>query len=242
MSYFAFEAEESSYEDEELEKELEARVSAFVISDLEDDSDDESVDDDFSSCDEDKKSKNDEFDFSKQLVELSSYSNLTSVFFEDFNPKSLEKNSIEIKEDKPAILAEEIALESARKSPNPPVLDFLPDEKRVFSNTDKIQFEIDAEKKKNEREKAENEENAALKIQKAYRGFIVRKSKTGRMLRAHLESKKKILFVEKAQEFEFEERRRVAEEIKRENQKLLAEKTEREIHLKRLIFAQKATN
>lgn len=241
MSYFAFEAEESSYEDEELEKELEARVSAFVISDLENDSDDESVDDDLSCCDEDKKSKNEEFDFSKQLVELSSYSNLTSVFFEDFNPKALEKNSIEIKEDKPVILAEEIALESARKSPIPPVLAFLPEE-NVFSNTDKIQFEIDAEKKKNEREKAENEENAALKIQKAYRGFIVRKSKTGRMLRAHLESKKKILFVEKAQQFEFEERRRVAEEIKKENQKLLAEKTEREINLKRLIFAQKATN
>ena len=64
----------------------------------------------------------------------------------------------------------------------------------------------------------------------------MRKSNTGRMVRAHLESKKKILFVEKAQQFEFEERRRIAEKIKEENQKLLAEKIERE----RLVIAQKA--
>jgi len=229
MSYFAFDAEETAYKDEELERELEARVSAFLISDLED-SDEDSYDDDLST----KESSADEkFDFAKQLHELSSYSNLTSVFFEDFNPELHKLNSTEIKEDKPDIPAKETA--TPTKSLIPPDVVFLP--KEVFSNADKIQAEIDAEKVKNDRVKAENEEKAALTIQKAYRGFIVRASKTGRMVRAHLQSKKKILFVEKAQKFEFEERRRVADEIKQENQKLLAEKTEREIKHKRLILA-----
>ena len=100
MSYFAFEAGETSYEDEELEKELEARVSAFVISDLENFDEDSDSDDDSSTCHDDEKSgADDEFDFSQQLRELSSYSNLTSIFFEDFQSKSYKQKSVEIKED-----------------------------------------------------------------------------------------------------------------------------------------------
>ena len=230
MSFFAITEEEAFFEDDELEKELQSRLSAVVISDLED----SDYSEEETSLHVEDKVENGEksFNLAENLRMLQSYSNVA------FNFEELEDSEIAVTDPeapdcsaKMPSQSQELFKGDTRELNESLVNTFLSNEKS--SEAEKIQAEIDKEKSKNDQLRLVREENAALKIQKIFRGFKIRTSKKGRMVRGHLESKKRIKFVEKAQQFEFEERRRVADQIKKENELILAEKIIKDEELKR---------
>ena len=229
MSFFAIEEEETFFEDEELEKELQSRLSAVVISDLED-SDYSEEETSFHAADEVDDGEK-PFNLAENLRMLQSYSNV-AFNFEELEEGGVPVSNPEAPESPAKITSQSPEVIETRQLDEPLINTFLSNE--TSSEAEKIQAEINKEKTKNDQLKLDREQNAALKIQKLYRGFKTRTSKTGRMVRGHLESKKRIKFVEKAQQFEFEERRRVAEEIKKENELILAERIKKDEELKRL--------